>query len=68
MGQNPAAERLRTALDMYEFGENMLRARLRREDPTISDLAIDLAIDAWLADRPDAPLGDAQGRPTHRFE
>jgi len=61
------ADRLRLALDMYEFGERMLRARLRRERPSASDTEIEAAIQEWLLSRPDAPVGDAIGRPSNRF-
>jgi hypothetical protein len=52
---------------MYEFGEQMERARLRRLDPAATDAEIDAAISAWLRTRPDAPVGDASGRPSRRF-
>jgi Rv0078B-related antitoxin len=58
---------LRLALDMYEFGEQMQRARLRRLHPNATDGEIDAAIASWLLSRPGAPLGDAVGRPSHRF-
>jgi hypothetical protein len=48
---------------MYEFGEQMERARLRRLDPAATDAEIDAAISAWLRTRPDAPVGDASGPP-----
>ena len=52
-----AAERLRLALDMYEFGEAMVRARLRREKRGASDLEIDVLVQAWLTDVPPPSLG-----------
>jgi hypothetical protein len=55
------------ALDMYEFGERMLRARLLRERPDATDDDIRSAIQEWLLHRPDAPFGDAVGRPSDRF-
>jgi hypothetical protein len=51
MGDSPAAARLRLALDMYEFGEQMERARLRRLDPAATDAEIDAAISAFDGDR-----------------
>lgn len=68
MTDSAAARRLRLALDMYEFGERMQRARLRRLHPGASDEEIEAAIGDWLLSRPGAPLGDGPGRPSHRFE
>jgi Rv0078B-related antitoxin len=62
-----AAQRLRLALDMYEFGEQMQRARLRRVLPNASEADIVAAIQAWLLARPGAPFGDGVGRPSSRF-
>jgi hypothetical protein len=67
VSDSPAARRLRLALDMYEFGEQMQRARLHRLSPEASEGDIDAAVGSWLARRPGAPLGDAPGRPSHRF-
>lgn len=63
-----AAQRIRTVLTMYEFGERMYRTRLRRENPDATDAEIDALVSVWHLDRPDAPLGDAVGRVSHRFE
>jgi hypothetical protein len=52
---------------MFELGEQMQRARLRRLNPTATDQEIDASIRAWLLARPGAPLGDAEGHPSHRF-
>ena len=46
MGDSPAAARLRLALDIYAFGEQMERTRLRRLDPGATDAEIDAAISA----------------------
>jgi hypothetical protein len=51
---------------MYEFGEQMQRARLRRLHPDATEDEIDADIGSWLLSRPGAPLGDAEGRPSHR--
>lgn len=61
------ARRLRLALDMFEFGEQMQRSRLRRLNPQASDAEIDEAVRSWLLARPGAALGDADGRPSQRF-
>jgi hypothetical protein len=53
---------------MYEFGERMQRARLHRLNPEASEADLDAAVGSWLTARPGAPLGDASGRPSQRFE
>ncbi|HCT77506.1 MAG TPA: hypothetical protein DGG94_21395 [Micromonosporaceae bacterium] len=65
--QSAAAARLRLALEMYEFGEQAQRSRLRRLRPTATDEEIEKAVRAWRVSRPGAPMGDAIGRPSHRF-
>lgn len=60
--------RLQIALDMYELGEQMQRARLRRERQDASSEEIEAEIRAWRLRRPGAPHGDAVGRPSRRFE
>ncbi|MGP3914135.1 hypothetical protein [Nonomuraea sp. 10N515B] len=67
MAEETAGQRLRLALEMFEFGERMQRARLRRMRPTATDKEIDDAVQRWLLDRPGAPLGDAPGRQSRRF-
>jgi hypothetical protein len=67
MREESDADRLRLALDMYEFGERMFRARLHRERPSATDADIEAAVQEWLSSRPDAPIGDAVGRPSDRF-
>jgi hypothetical protein len=58
-----AGERLRLALELYEAGEQMMRARLRREHPDASDDEIEARLVAWLRDRPGATYGDGDGHP-----
>ncbi|MGV1010689.1 MAG: hypothetical protein ACOYBY_19235 [Dermatophilaceae bacterium] len=60
MSEGPA-DRLRTALEMFEVGHDMMRARLRREHPDWDDHQVDAAIRTWLRDRPGAPHGDFPG-------
>jgi hypothetical protein len=62
-----AARRLSLAFEMYELGEQMQRARLRRLNPDASDVDIDALIRSWLLTRPGAAFGDAGGRPSTRF-
>jgi hypothetical protein len=60
--------KLRLALDMYEFGEQAQRNRLKRLHPDASEQDIEDAVRVWRVSRPGAPMGDAVGRPSRRFE
>ena len=62
-----SAQKLRLALEMYEVGEQMQRARLRRQDPDASDEEIEALVEVWLRHRPGAEFGDSVGRPSRRF-
>lgn len=57
-----AAARLRTALEMFETGVEMMRQNLRRRHPTLTDAEIEARVRAWLHERPGAEFGDAVGR------
>lgn len=59
-------ERLRIALDLADVGEQMMRARLRRESPDATDEQLDAAVVRWLRHRPGAPHGDHPGPPSTR--
>lgn len=61
------AQRLRVALDLYQFGEQMQRSRLRRERPDATEEELEARVRAWRCSRPGAPQGDAAGRPARRF-
>lgn len=61
------AERVRLALDMYEFGERMARSGLRRRHPGATGEQITRMLAEWRTARPGAPSGDAAGRPSRRF-
>jgi hypothetical protein len=58
-----AAERVRTALDLFAMGMEMLRTRLKREEPGLSDEEVEQRVDRWLLTRRGAEAGDGQGRP-----
>lgn len=58
--------RLRLALEMSEVGMQMMRTRLRRENPQRGDDEIQSAMESWLRNRPDAPFGDFPGGPSGR--
>jgi len=57
-----AAARLRTALELFETGVEMMRKKLRRDHPGLADHEIEARVRAWLQDRPGAEFGDAVGR------
>jgi hypothetical protein len=63
-----AAARLRAALELHDLGERMLRQRLRREQPQITDRELDDAVRTWLRERPGAEHGDALGPPSTRLQ
>lgn len=48
---------------MSETGVEMMRQKLRRTHPDLTELEIEARLRAWLMDRPGAPFGDAVGRP-----
>lgn len=55
----PAAERLRLAFELFEVGVEMERLRLRRMHPDLDAAAIEARLRAWLY-RVGEP-GDAEG-------
>lgn len=57
------AERLRLAFELIDLAERMLRQRLRREHPDLTDAQLEARIDAWYLHRPGALDGDAVGTP-----
>jgi hypothetical protein len=48
----PEAERMRSALDMHEFGVQLYRQRMRREHPGAGQGDIDGLVRAWLTSSP----------------
>lgn len=66
MSGSTPRERLLAALELYEVGEQMARARLRREHPDFDDAAIETAVVRWRQERPGAPYGDHPGPPSTR--
>jgi hypothetical protein len=55
-------ERLEIALQLFDLGIDMLRTRLRREQPGADDEEIERQVRRWLRHRPGAEHGDAEGR------
>lgn len=68
MADAQVARRFRLALEMYEFGERAQRSRLRRTFPDVPDEEIEARVRVWRLSGPIASLGDAVGRPSHRFD
>jgi hypothetical protein len=56
-------DRLMQAFDMFEFGIEVMAANLKRRHPTAAPEELERLLEAWLADRPGAELGDADGIP-----
>ena len=61
--QHKAAKRLNLCFDMFEFGTEMMRQKLRRENPDAGEEEIRSLYVAWLHERPGAEHGDGDGRP-----
>lgn len=57
--ERAAARRLELALDMFETGEALMRAKLRRDHPNAEPSELQARLDAWLMKRPHAPALDA---------
>ena len=57
------AERLRTALDLFEAGVALHRQTLRRRFPEKSEDEIDRLVNQWLSTRPGAEYGDGPQPP-----
>ena len=58
-----AGARLRLALDMHDFGVEMLWFALTRQHPKSNDSELTEMLNARMRIRPGAEFGDAVGRP-----
>lgn len=56
-------ERLAMTFELFEFGVEMMAANLRRRHPGATPDEIERLLEAWLAERPGAELGDGPGVP-----
>jgi hypothetical protein len=56
-------EKLRITFALIDIAERMLRQRLRRESPEISEQVLEERVGAWYARRPGAEFGDGVGIP-----
>jgi hypothetical protein len=59
---NPAAERFRVVLELFEAGVELRRAALRRAHPGITPSQLEALLGDWLRDRPGAREGDGPPR------
>jgi hypothetical protein len=62
-GHETPTEKLRIAFALIDVAERMLRQRLRRESPEISEQALEERVGAWYARRSGAEFGDGAGIP-----
>lgn len=65
ISQDPrdVSARLELALELFDAAIEMLRTRLRREQPGITEAAVEARVNEWLMTRPGAEYGDADGHP-----
>jgi hypothetical protein len=63
LNDDATVERFRTALDLFETGQAMMRHRIRRQNPALAEVEVDARLQAWLQARPGAEHGDTVGRP-----
>ena len=61
--ERAVAERVRTTLELVALAEDMIRAKVLRENPEATVAEIEEAIGRWYAHRPGAEQGDGVGRP-----
>ena len=58
-----ASSRLRTAMDLFAAGEDMMRLKLARDNPALDADEIERLLAQWLRQRPGAERGDRPGPP-----
>ena len=61
--QRSARERVRVALDLFDLAEQMLRQKLRRKHPGLTEAELSAAFAEWIRRRPGAEHGDGEGTP-----
>jgi len=61
--ENIVAQRLQTALELFETGVDMMRQTLIRRHPEDSRDKIEQHLNEWIVHRPGAEHGDCNGRP-----
>ncbi|MFB6264176.1 MAG: hypothetical protein ABEL76_11210 [Bradymonadaceae bacterium] len=68
LSDEACAERLRTALELFEAGVELRRQQLRRTYPEAGEEEIQVRLREWIQTRPGAEHGDAEGTPIHLSE
>ncbi len=58
------ARRLEVALELADLAVELVEARVRRENPQLSDREVAAVVLRWQRTRPGAEHGDALGVPT----
>ena len=59
--------RMRILFDLCESAELIMRQNIRRWHPDLGEAEVEERLAAWRRERPDAPLGDAYGRPSAKW-
>ena len=57
------SDAVRTTLDLFQAGVDLMRQNLRRRCPDAHEHEIDRLLQEWLLERPGAEAGDCPGRP-----
>jgi len=57
------ARRLRVTFELFQAGVDMMRQKIRRENPTLAEAEVDRRLLVWLHTRPGAEHGDGEGVP-----
>lgn len=63
-----AKSKAETTFGLNQVGIEVMRQNLLRRFPDESDARIEQRLAAWLVARPHAPAGDADGKPSNRFD
>ena len=63
LGMPSTREALRTTLDLFGTGLDLMRQNLKRNHPEANEDEIDRKLSQWLQERPGAESGDCVGRP-----
>lgn len=53
--------------DLCETAEQIMRQNIRRRNPELSEAEVEERLVEWRRSRPDAPLGDAYGKPSEKW-
>ncbi len=59
--------RAQATFDLCETAEQIMRQNIRRRHPELSEEEVEERLIEWRRQRPDAPLGDAYGKPSEKW-